>query len=480
MASGNGEGKSVGGERSHGDGRPDGGTATGGADGVDLDYPSDDWAGFFRNHFGPSMLWALIGIGGSHIVLGPTMGATFGLFAIWVFAFIYLVKYGAWELGIRYNYGIGGNPVEAYDQLPGPANWMQWYTLGVFVIGYAAITAGVGLSSAALVSPLVPLSVPQTFVVLVGIAGVLVIFARYTLLEKILLGFTIVLGILLVLGAVVGPPSLDVVAETAISPDLGGERTVVFVGLFAAAAGFAPTGFSTSVLIGSWSTAKGEGANQLRDADLDPDDERYHDYIRQWIRTGRRDFNIGYAFSFLLVAAMIVLSSNVLYPNPLDDANFAYELGQVLSDSFGEWSFWAMLVGGFAALYSTVITLLDGASRAAGDISPMVLGDRSPDNETVRRAVVLTTVVASSVVVLALGNVPVTFVVTVAAILAVTESLFYPANWYVVKKNLPEAFQPSRTWVAYYALSLLAVVVFGLMGAAAQLDLVPELLDVLR
>ncbi len=67
--------------------------------GEGLTYPSRDWRGFFREHFGPSMLWALIGIGVSHIVLAPTLGATFGLFAVWVFGLIYLAKYGAWELG---------------------------------------------------------------------------------------------------------------------------------------------------------------------------------------------------------------------------------------------------------------------------------------------------------------------------------------------------------------------------------------------
>ena len=242
-------------------------------DGIDLEYPSAGWTGFFKNHFGPSMLWALISIGGSHIVLGPTMGATFGLFALWVFAFIYLAKYGAWELGIRYNYGVGGNPVEAYDQLPGPKNWMQWYTVIVFAVFYIGITTGVGMSTAALVAPLVPLSVPQLFAVLVGGAGILVFFTRYSLLEKILIGFTVALGLLLVLGAIVGPPSTAVATDTLFSVDLSGERLVVFVALFAAAAGFAPTGFSTSVLIGSWSMAKGEGAGQLRRNGADPTDE---------------------------------------------------------------------------------------------------------------------------------------------------------------------------------------------------------------
>jgi hypothetical protein len=115
------------------------------AEAKDLDYPASDWKGFFKKHFGPSMLWALISIGGSHIVLAPTLGGHFGLLAIWMFGLIYLVKYGAWELGIRYNYGAGGNPIEAYDQLPGPKNWALWLTIGIFTIAYTGLVAAVGV-----------------------------------------------------------------------------------------------------------------------------------------------------------------------------------------------------------------------------------------------------------------------------------------------------------------------------------------------
>lgn len=437
---------------------------------AELTYPAMDWIGFFRNHFGPSMLWALIGIGVSHIVLAPTLGATFGLFAIWIFALIYLAKYGAWELGIRYSYGAGGNPVEAYRTLPGPKNWALWVTLLVFTVMYTAITAAAGMSTAALVAALTGLEITVTFVLLIGFAGVLVLFAQYSLLEKVLIGFTVALGILLLLGVLVGLPEPETVTPTAFAlPDLTGP---VFVGLFAAAAGFAPSGFSTTILVGSWSMAKGQGASDLHEKGLDPNDPAYHDYIRAWIRTGRRDFNIGYLFSFALIAAMVVLASNVLYPNPPEDSNFAIAISEILSDSLGRWSFYAMLFGGFAALYSTVITLIDGASRATADILPMALEDEEMDGERIRKAVVIGVVGVSSVMVLTLGNVPVTLVVFVAAILAVTEIFFYPANWYVVERTLPEPFRPSRRWHAYYVVSLVLVFIFGLMGAAVRLGFI--------
>ncbi|PCR92696.1 Nramp family divalent metal transporter [Natrinema ejinorense] len=436
---------------------------------ADLEYPERDWRGFFREHFGPSMLWALISIGGSHIVLAPTLGGTFGLVAIWMFGLIYAAKYGAWELGIRYNYGVGANPIEAYDQLPGPKNWALWVTILVFTGMYTFITASVGMSTAAFVAALTPewFTATIAYVVFVGGAGLLVVVSRYSLLETALIAFTIALGLLVLLGVIVGPPSGDVVLETAFAvPDLTGP---VFIGLFAAAAGFAPTGFSTSILIGSWSMAKGDGASELEERDLDPEDPKHHDYIRAWIRTGRRDFNIGYVFSFLLIVAMVILASNVLYPEPPTDANLAVAIGSILSDSFGEWSYYAMLLGGFAALYSTVITLLDGAARATGDILPMALENDDIDSERVRKLVVVGVVAVSSAMVIALGEVPVTLLLYVAAVLAVTEIFFYPANWYVVEKNLPEPFRPSRAWHAYYVVSLLLVLVFGAMGAAVRL-----------
>ncbi|WP_408960136.1 Nramp family divalent metal transporter [Natrinema sp. 74] len=438
----------------------------------DLEYPERGWLGFFKEHFGPSMLWALISIGGSHIVLAPTLGGTFGLVAIWMFGLIYAAKYGAWELGIRYNYGAGANPIEAYDQLPGPKNWALWVTVLVFTGMYTFITASVGMSTAAFVAALTPgwFTATTAYVTFIGGAGLLVIVSRYSLLETILVGFTVALGVLVLLGVIVGPPSGEVVAGTLFAvPDLTGPA---FIGLFAAAAGFAPTGFSTSILIGSWSMAKGEGASELEERGLDPDDPKHHEYIRAWIRTGRRDFNIGYVFSFLLIVAMVVLASNVLYPNPPTNANLAVAIGSILSESFGDWSYYAMLLGGFAALYSTVITLLDGAARATGDILPMALENDDIDSERIRKLVVLGVVAVSSAMVVALGEVPVTLLLFVAAVLAVTEIFFYPANWYVVEKNLPEPFRPSRAWHAYYVVSLALVLLFGAMGAAVRLGVI--------
>jgi len=448
--------------------------AEGSGEATALDYPASDWSGFFTDHFGPSMLWALISIGGSHLVLAPTMGGTFGLVAIWVFALVYLVKYGGWELGIRYNYDAGGNPIEAYDQLPGPRNWALWLTFLIFTIAYTGLVAAVGTSTAAFFAAITGLTLRMSFVLLIGIRAAFVFLSGYDIIEKVLTVFTVSIGVLIVLGVLMGPPSGEIVRTTLFSfPAGAGITSPLFIGLLASVAGFAPTGFSTSILIGSWSMAKKQGAQQLRENDLDPENPDYHDYIREWIATGKRDFHIGYGFSFVLIVAMVILAANVLYPNPPTDENLAIALGNTLEASFGPWAFWAMIVGAFAALYSTVITLIDGSTRAASQILPMALGEEDAvDEERFRRRMIVVQALVAITLIAVLGLSPVTFIVWIAAALAVVEVFFYPANWYVVEKNLPEPFRPSRVWHVYYAGSLVLVIAFGLMGAAVRLGFI--------
>ena len=436
---------------------------------VRLEYPAEGWAGFLREHLGPSLLWALLGIGGSHIVLAPTLGGLYGVFAIWIVALVYLAKYGGWELGIRYNYAFGRNPVDGYGDLPGPDHWGQWLTLAVYLVGWTVILAAVGFSAASFLAALVPATAIQLYVGLVVVAVALTLVSRYSWIEALMKVFVIALGVLVVIGVFVSPPAPATIASTAFAvPDV---TAPAFLGLFAAIAGYAPTGLSTTVTIGSWSVAKKQGARALRDKDLDPNDEQYHDYIARWLETGKRDFRLAFGFSFVLIVSMILLATAVLYPRPPQDQNLALAIGNLLRDSFGTWSFYALVVGAFAALYSTVITVLDGAARVNADILPLVL-ERDMDTNRLRQGFILLMGLASILPILAIGQLPVTLVVFSAALMAILQVFFYFANYYIVKLHLPEAFQPTARQKVYYAVTMGLVVVFGIMGAMGRLGLV--------
>lgn len=437
----------------------------------ELNYPEESLKGFFKEHFGPSILWALMGIGASHIILAPVLGAKFGLFAIWLILFIYVVKFGAWDLGIIYNYGFGKNPVEGYGDLPGPEHWGQYFTLVIYLGAWTVILGAVGTGAATFLSALVPaLSMVEWYLVLIGLAMAFLVVTGYSVVENVLKLFVIALAPLIILGLFLTPPSPEVVAETTFKvPDI---TSAAFLSLFAAAAGYMPTGLSTTVTIGSWSLAKKEGARALRKLGMDPSNEKYHDYIKKWIRTGKRDFNIGFGFSFLLIASMTALAASVLYPRGIipSGGKTPITIGKLLQDLLGSWAFPIVGIGAFAALYSTVLTVLDGASRVASDILPMI-GEKEVNTERWRKAFIVLMPLASLIPVVSFGELPVIIVTFSAGLMAILGPFFYFANYYIVKKHLPEKFHPSKKRMAFYVVCMFITVVFGVMGGLGKLGL---------
>ncbi len=440
-----------------------------------LNVPDESWIGFFRNHFGPGVLWALLGIGASHVILTPQLGSMYGFFGVWIAALVYGVKYGGWELGVRYLYGTGKNPVEGYSQLPGPGRWGQWLTGFIYFFGWTVVLSAVTASTAAFAMAIFPVpegtSLLSVFAILIITAGIpVVVFGKqYRWLEWMLKAFVLGLAGLIVLGIFVSPPDPETIAGSLFDvPDV---TSTAFLGLFAAFAGYTPTGLSTSVAVSSWSVAKEQGAQALRNQNLDPNSEKFRKYVQSWIRTGRRDFNIGYLFSLFLILCMLSLSASVLYPDPVTDRNVAVRIAGLLEKSFGTWTRIAMLVGVFAALFSTMITVLDAASRVCADVVSLIRNENGSE-ETYRKTFAGVICVLSILPVLAIGELPVTLVRFSAALMAVVQVFFYGANFYLVRTELPEFAQPSRTAILYYGASILIVLIFGIMGAVGKLGLV--------
>lgn len=438
----------------------------------DLNFPDRDWAGFFRNHFGPSLLWALIGIGGSHVVLAPTVGARFGFFGVLLFLLVYVLKYGGWTLGIRYNYATGRNPLRDYDSLPGPSNWALWMTLVVFGVFYLMIAAAVGVGAAALLASLVPLSEMVLYPILMVLAAALVGIGRYGQIEKILIGLTLILVALILPGAVLSWTEPETLRRTAFRlPDLSAPGVLA---LIVGVVGFAPTGHSTSLLVGSWSLAKNPESFQGDGPPEGVDRDRYVLCVRDWIEVGLRDFRIAYAFSLIVALSMVLVAVSVLYPEPLADEDFAVRFGRILSESLGEWSYYAVVLGSFAALYSTVLTMYDGTVRALVELSECLLGEVvSERRRLVRRGFVAWFFLAATLPVVLIGPGVVSFVVWISAVTAITEVVYYPANWYLVKANLPSEFQPPEGFGLLHLVSVLFVTGSGILAALVRLGVVP-------
>lgn len=445
------------------DSTPAGEAAQSGVEG--LEQPADTWTGFIKRHLGPSLLWALLGIGTSHIVLSPTLAANFGLVAIWMLGLIFIVKYGAWELGIKYFFATGENVLDGYAEAPGPKNWLVWYGLVAVAMAVIVNTAAVGMSTAAIAISVFPMDIVSMYTIVVVVSALLILVTDYTLLERFMLSFVAILAVTTLLALFFGPPSAELVSETLFAmPALDNP---VFLGLFASAAGLAPTGLGTVFMLGSWSITKNKGLEHLRKGRIDMDEKESITYMQKWLAVGMRDWKIGYGFSFVVIAAMALLAANALYPNPPQNQGMAAALGELLGSAFGPWGAGLMLLGAFAAFWSSVITALDGGARVVTRALELNL-ERDLDHKRWERILIVLFVLASAIPVLIVGGLPVTLVVMLGTVLIIMEAFIYPANFYIVRRDLPEEFQAGSVKTVYYVLGILFMLLFGIMGAANQ------------
>jgi Mn2+/Fe2+ NRAMP family transporter len=338
--------------------------------------------------------------------------------------------------------------------------------------------AAVGLSAAAFLQLYFPLAQVPLFILLIVVSTVIVVFTNYNWLERFFFIFGIILAAMGIVSLLVGFPSVATINETAFNTNFIFENR--FLILVVSAVGLAPTALDTTFSLGSWSMEKNEGAQQLEEYGLDPENKEYHDYIASWINTGLRDFRLGYFFSYFIAIAFILLGTTFFYPAPPTNENIAAAIGSIFRETLGIWGFYLATIAAFSALWSTVMAPLDGGARATLDILQQLVDDtkilrRTFGNEVTtergRQITAVLFVIGSLIPILIFGSLPVTLVVFFGVALALFEVYIYPANLYIVRNDFPSHLQPSKAKMIYYFVGIIVITIFSILGAMNSLGL---------
>ena len=157
--------------------------------------------------------------------------------------------------------------------------------------------------------------------------------------------------------------------------------------VIAAFLGLLPTGIDVSLQASEWGKAKKVGMGRIRGhleqvglaprfdpmtssaADLRVDTTALpahtREYCRRWFQIGKWDFGIGYAVSFAVAVAFLLLSAVWLYPSPIEGNAVIGEIAGVFTRSVGPGMMVVFLLGAFAATFSTAFNYFDGWPRVA-------------------------------------------------------------------------------------------------------------------
>ena len=102
---------------------------------------------------GPGVVLASLAIGSGELILTPKSGAQFGFALLWVPILTIIYKAAFSEGLARLTIASGGDIFAAFDRLPGPRHWAQYFIIVVFsldMIGYGGIALAGGSALAGL------------------------------------------------------------------------------------------------------------------------------------------------------------------------------------------------------------------------------------------------------------------------------------------------------------------------------------------
>ncbi len=298
---------------------------------------------------GPGMVLAALAIGSGELVLTPRSGAQYGFALLWVVILTLIYKAAFSEALARLTIASGDDVFCAFDWLPGPRHWAQYFIILVFsldMIGYG----GIALAAGSALTGLFPgLDIRLTALCTAALVPVVLYTGSYRFFEKIVVGMCAVL----LVGAIytlfqVPLPAGDIARGLVPRVPQGSVWTIM--GLM----GWIGAG-TTTLLYSSWINEKiGKAHNEQE--------------YRRWLSAMRIDCLASYvligaiSFTFLAIG-VATLHAQGLVPEKRD---LMVTLSRMLD--FVPRGRETFLVIAFFALFSTVVSCMDGKSRAVASV----------------------------------------------------------------------------------------------------------------
>ncbi len=305
---------------------------------------------FFRflHHLGPGLLYAGAAIGVSHLVQSTRAGVNYGFDLIWVILLANLIKYPFFEIATRYTIQSNKNLLSGYQDLG------RW---SLFLVGFITLSTGaivltaISLVTGGLATAFLGFgtSISWSISLLVG-ASLLVLIGKHTSVANGIKWIVILLSALTFIAVLWAANQLDI---TAIQGNFSFQKNTDILFLVALI-GWMPAPLDISFWTSFWVKDKMKTDSNFS------------------LKKGLIDFHLGYwgttflAVLFLLLGAFIGFQNNVSLSTKAGE--FSVQLIELYTNSLGSWTFWIIAPAAFAAMVSTLLTVIDGYSKTAAGI----------------------------------------------------------------------------------------------------------------
>ncbi len=320
---------------------------------------------------GPGILMASAAVGGSHIIASTQAGAIYGWQLAIIIILANLFKYPFFRFGVQYTLDSGNTLLEGYRQKGKSYLWV-FFLLNVF--STVINTAAVGLLCAAILTFVLPISVPvpTLSLIVIGVSLFILLFGQYRLLDSlsklIMIALTLT-TLTAVIIALMRNGINGVASQDYIAPNPWSLSALAFI---VALMGWMPAPIEISAINSMWVVAK------RRISKIS-----YEDGI--W------DFNVGYIGTAILAIVFLALGALVQFGSDetvqMVGGKYIAQLINMYASTIGEWAKALIAFIAFMCMFGTTITVIDGYSRSNVECLRLILNKKQSSLRTLNLAI---------------------------------------------------------------------------------------------
>lgn len=337
---------------------------------------------------GPGILMASAAVGGSHIVSSTQAGAIYGWQLALVILLINIFKYPFFRFGSQYTMENDKSLIEGYAEKG--KGWLAiFFVLNIF----SAIvnTAGVGILCAAILYNIFPngfgLSISQLTTIIIVIIWAMLLIGGYKFLDSLAKWVMTALTIATVVAVVIALLKHREYAPDFEAPTPWRMAALPFI---VSLMGWMPCPIEISAINSMWSVEK---RKQVKMSEAD----------------AIFDFNTGYIGTAILALIFCALGALIQFGSgeEVQSASAAYiaQFVNMYASVLGEWSRFLITLIAFLCIFGTVLTIIDGYSRANNEALRLLLDRREASQKALYGWMTLTAVIGLVIVYLFAGNV---------------------------------------------------------------------------
>jgi manganese transport protein len=338
---------------------------------------------------GPGLVVTGSVIGSGELINTPKRAADFGFALLWIVILSCVIKW--WlqvELG-RYCLAKNLTTVQAINTLPGP-RWRKTHLIALlYGVGYVfsmATLGGILTATAGLLRDSFAWDVRLGAFVLYAATIVLLYGGLYRTLERavtlLVAGFS--LSVLISLALLQSTPyaiSASQLAEgfTFRVPPGAGYAVISLIGALGTTA-------NEMFMYPYWLLEGGYARHVGKAERPAPSDAWYH-RARGWLHVMKVDAFCATALATVVTMGYFLVGAAVLGGREVGGLGVVKDVSRIYTQTYGEWSLWVFMLGGFCTLFSTLVVVSAATGRMGADFTASLGFIRWDDDAARRRAI---------------------------------------------------------------------------------------------